>query len=62
MYTLIDYLDPAATDTYLRVIYGAYEKVMGDEFGKTILGFRADEPTTRESAPGRPSCWRPSKR
>jgi hypothetical protein len=43
MYTLIDYLDPAATDTYLRVIYGAYEKVMGDEFGKTILGFRADE-------------------
>jgi hypothetical protein len=43
LYTLIDYLDPVATETYLRVIYGAYEKVMGDEFGKTILGFRADE-------------------
>jgi len=43
LYTLIDFLDPVATETYLKVIYGAYEKVMGDEFGKTILGFRADE-------------------
>jgi len=43
LYTLIDYLDPVATQTYLKVIYEAYEKVLGDEFGKTILGFRADE-------------------
>ena len=43
LYTLIDFLDPAATDTYLKLIYGAYEKVVGDEFGKTVLGFRADE-------------------
>ncbi len=43
LYTLIDYLDPAATDTYLKVIYGAYEQAVGDEFGKTVLGFRADE-------------------
>jgi uncharacterized membrane protein YgcG len=43
LYTLIDYLDPVATETYLRVIYGAYEKALGDEFGKTVLGFRADE-------------------
>jgi hypothetical protein len=43
LYTLIDYLDPKATDTYLKVIYEAYEKVVGDEFGKTILGFRGDE-------------------
>ncbi len=43
LYTLIDYLDPKATDTYLNVIYGAYEKAVGDEFGKTVLGFRADE-------------------
>ena len=42
-YSLIDYLDPAATDTYLKVIYGAYEKAVGDEFGKTVLGFRGDE-------------------
>ena len=43
LYTLIDYLNPEATDTYLKLIYGEYEKVMGDEFGKTIMGFRADE-------------------
>ena len=43
LYSLIDYLDPKATDTYLKVIYEAYEKVVGDEFGKTVLGFRGDE-------------------
>jgi hypothetical protein len=43
LYTLIDFLDPKATDTYLKVIYEAYEKVVGDEFGKTVLGFRGDE-------------------
>jgi hypothetical protein len=42
-YTLIDYLDPVATDTYLKLIYGAYEKAVGEEFGKTVMGFRADE-------------------
>ena len=42
LYTLIDFLDPAATDTYLKVIYETYEKVVGDEFGKTVLGFRGD--------------------
>jgi len=43
LYTLIDFLDPAATDTYLKVIYETYEKAVGDEFGKTVLGFRGDE-------------------
>jgi hypothetical protein len=43
LYTVIDYLNPEATDTYLKVIYEAYESVVGDEFGKTIMGFRADE-------------------
>jgi alpha-L-rhamnosidase len=43
LYTLIDYLDPKAVDIYLNVIYGAYQKAVGDEFGKTILGFRGDE-------------------
>jgi alpha-L-rhamnosidase len=43
LYSLIDYLDPVATDTYLKVIYETYEKVVGDEFGKTVLGFRGDE-------------------
>jgi hypothetical protein len=43
LYSLIDYLDPEATKTYLKVIYENYEKIVGDEFGKTILGFRGDE-------------------
>jgi hypothetical protein len=43
LYTLIDYLDPVATDTYRKLIYDVYEKAVGDEFGKTIMGFRADE-------------------
>jgi len=43
LYSLIDFLNPVATDKYLELIYGAYEKAVGDEFGKTVLGFRADE-------------------
>ena len=43
-YSLIDYLDAEATRTYLKIIFDAYEKLVGDEFGKTILGFRGDEP------------------
>jgi hypothetical protein len=43
LYTLIDYLDPKATEVYLKLIYDTYEKAVGDEFGKTVLGFRADE-------------------
>jgi len=43
-YSLIDYLDPEATRTYMKLIFETYEKLVGDEFGKTILGFRGDEP------------------
>lgn len=44
LYSLIDYLDPDATRAFLKVIHEKYEEVVGDEFGKTILGFRGDEP------------------
>jgi hypothetical protein len=43
LYSLIDYLDPVATRTYLSLVHETYAKVVGDEFGKTILGFRGDE-------------------
>jgi hypothetical protein len=43
-YSLIDYLNPEATRIYLKIIFETYEKLVGDEFGKTILGFRGDEP------------------
>ena len=42
--SLEDYLDPAATAQYLTFTHEQYKKVVGDEFGKTILGFRGDEP------------------
>jgi hypothetical protein len=43
LYSEIDYLDPEATRTYIHLIFDTYAKVVGDEFGKTILGFRGDE-------------------
>lgn len=42
--SLEDYLDPAATAQFLAFTHEAYKTVVGDEFGKTILGFRGDEP------------------
>ena len=42
--SLEDYLDPAATAQYLAFTHEQYKKVLGEEFGKTIMGFRGDEP------------------
>ena len=42
--SLEDYLDPAATAQYLAFTHAEYKKIVGDEFGKTIMGFRGDEP------------------
>ena len=42
--SLEDYLDPAATIQYLEFTHEQYKKAVGDEFGKTIMGFRGDEP------------------
>ena len=42
-YSLIDYLNPEATHVYLNIVFEEYEKQVGEEFGKTILGFRGDE-------------------
>ena len=44
LYSLIDYLNPEATRAYLKLIHETYQKIVGDEFGQTILGFRGDEP------------------
>jgi alpha-L-rhamnosidase len=53
--SLEDYLDPAATAQYLNFTHEQYKQAVGDEFGKTILGFRGDEPDY--SIPGLP--WTP---
>jgi hypothetical protein len=42
--SLEDYLNPMATLQYLAFTHEQYRKTVGDEFGKTILGFRGDEP------------------
>jgi alpha-L-rhamnosidase len=42
--SLCDYLDAAATKQFLEFTHVQYKKYIGEEFGKTILGFRGDEP------------------
>jgi hypothetical protein len=44
LYSLIDYLDPEATRAFLTVTHETYRQAVGDEFGKTVLGFFGDEP------------------
>jgi len=44
LYSLIDYLDPKAMDAYLHITHDTYYGAVGDQFGKTILGFFGDEP------------------
>ncbi len=43
-HSLMDYLDPAAGKLFTEWTFDAYAKAIGDEFGKTVLGFRGDEP------------------
>ncbi len=42
--SLLDYLDPAATLKFLEFTHEEHKKRVGSEFGKTVLGFRGDEP------------------
>ena len=42
--SLCDYLDPEATRQFLEFTHVQYKKHIGEEFGKTVLGFRGDEP------------------
>lgn len=42
--SLENYLDTSATRKYLDFVHEQYRKAIGDEFGKTVLGFRGDEP------------------
>jgi hypothetical protein len=44
LYSLIDYLDPAATRAFLTITHETYRQVVGDQFGRIVLGFFGDEP------------------
>jgi hypothetical protein len=41
---LEDYMNPAATAAWINLTHEGYYKAMPEEFGKTIVGFRGDEP------------------
>jgi hypothetical protein len=43
-HSLMDFLDPAATQLFKEWTFEGYRKAIGGEFGKTVLGFRGDEP------------------
>ncbi|MEJ2542829.1 MAG: glycosyl hydrolase [Calditrichaceae bacterium] len=42
--SLCDYLDSAATRQFIQFTHEQHKKYVGSEFGKTVLGFRGDEP------------------
>ena len=42
--SLMNYLNPAATQQFLDWTHRQYKKYIGDQFGKTVMGFRSDEP------------------
>src|SRR5258708_2069741 len=42
-HSLMDYLSPEAGQAFREWMFESYAKVVGDEFGKTVLGFRGDE-------------------
>lgn len=44
LHSLMDYLNPEATALFKKWNFDSYEKVLGDDLGKTVLGFRGDEP------------------
>ncbi len=43
-HSLCDYLKPEAVMQFIKWTHEQYKDVVGDEFGKTVLGFRGDEP------------------
>ena len=53
-YSIIDYLDPKATDAFLHTVHETYYGAVGDQFGKIVLGFFGDEPDYSSGIPWTP--------
>ncbi len=53
-YSIIDYLDPKATDAFLHTVHETYFDAVGDQFGKIVLGFFGDEPDYSSGIPWTP--------
>ena len=47
-HSLMDYLNPEANKLFDQWTFDAYKQAIGDELGKTVLGFRGDEPTSAQ--------------
>jgi len=43
-YSLCDYLDPAATECFIKEVHEQYKKYIEPYFGTTMMGFFGDEP------------------
>jgi hypothetical protein len=43
-YSMFDFLNPDDARHFLAIVHQRYQSVIGDEFGKTVLGFMGDEP------------------
>ncbi len=43
-HSLMDYLNPEANQLFDQWTFDGYKQAIGDELGKTVLGFRGDEP------------------
>ena len=43
--SLFDALNPVATADFLKDVHEQYRRCIGDEFGRTVLGFMGDEPS-----------------
>ena len=54
-YSIIDYLDPAATQTFLSIVHETYRGAVGEQFGKIVLGFFGDEPDYSSGIPWTPT-------
>ena len=54
-YSIIDYLDPKATDAFLATVHETYRAAVGDQFGKIVMGFFGDEPDYTSGIPWTPT-------
>lgn len=55
-WSYVDLLHPGVTEKFLEITMGAYEREIGDQFGKRMLGVFTDEPHLR---PGGQLHWTP---
>jgi hypothetical protein len=53
-YSIIDYLDPKATDAFLHTVHETYYNAVPDQFGKIVMGTFGDEPDYSSGIPWSP--------